>query len=61
MTRQTSARQTLYNMLYVVEEEIRTARHEYNVSRQIYNDKIREYKDIKFLLEQIDAEIKKTA
>ena len=61
MTRQTSARQTLYNMLYVVEEEIRTARHEYNVSRQIYNDKIREYKDIKFLLEQIDAEIKKTS
>ena len=48
-------------MLYVVEEEIRTARHEYNVSRQIYSDKIREYKDIKFLLEQIDAEIKKTA
>jgi len=48
-------------MLYVVEEEIRTARHEYNVSRQIYNDKIREYKDIKFLLEQIDAEIKKTS
>ena len=61
MTRHTSARQTLYNMLYVVEEEIRTARHEYHVSKQIYSDKIREYKDIKFLLEQMDAEIKKTS
>ena len=60
MTRQTSARQTLYNMLYVIEEEIRTARHEYNVSKQIYSDKLREYKDIKFLLEQMDAEIKKS-
>ncbi len=52
MSKETSVRQTLYNLFHEVEEDLRLATHEYTCARLQLIDVRQRLADIQYLLEQ---------